>query len=269
MELSDKTKKILIYGGGAASIVALALYMRNRNAARAATGFTGGVSGGGTAARGGPSGGGDSATSAAQINAATQLALAGQAKELTLAQIQAQRDIASLQANAALGVAKTQASASTARAALGALGTPGGAAVAGQATKGVFDILKDLFARVFGPTIGGFTPETSAQAARGIELERGYMAPGSSFINPYVYSPTGNILDADNPAAQLDYYQGSIGSGSTEWFGIGANDYGVGGLGDYTYNPPSEGPLPGLGGEGYSQPYYGPTGLSDGEGTYE
>jgi len=238
MEMTDKTKKILIYGGGAASIVALYLYVRNRNAARSASGFAPGT---GTSAGGGASG---NPETAAQINAATQLAIAQGSQDIAKANIQASTTIAGLQSQTALGVAGIQASATRAAATTGALGQvlAGPASSAGgTAIKGLFDLLGNAVKGIFGPNAAeklGFPKGGIGEPGTTPILlsPEGYSSPGSSFISPYVYSPKGEAFGLSG--ANADYYMGNTGSGDSSWYGIGKNDPTYGDFNPYYFNEP-------------------------------
>jgi hypothetical protein len=236
MELSEKTKKILLYGGGAASILGVFLYLRNKSASeRAASGFapSGAASGGGAS--------GDAA-SAAQINAATQLAIAEGNRTAQAAQLDAAVRIAGIQSNAQIQAASIGASGARAAAMTGALGqvlSSPATSTGGKAVGGLFDFLGGLVSKIFGGKTAsdlGFVGEANPPIQIASE-NAGWIAPGSSFLTPAVYGIGGNFQSVGFSTATSDYYQGSIGSGGASWFGTSPGEEFQG----YNYTPGTSG----------------------------
>jgi hypothetical protein len=232
--MSPEQKKHLLYAGGAlASIAALVLFMKNKQAPGnmpiSSAGMGSGISGAGGVSSG------TSANNAAALNAAVGLAVAQsqQANALAVAQLQSQTalQIAGLQSQ----TLKDQANAKTAQAALG----PGGAvtAAAPAAAKGVFDLLGkgfDALQKAFSPTANppGQQPNFGNT---GVNDFTGYsLYPGSNTPGYYVLAPvpgeesTYNMPDFTQyvpPASYGDYYQGSIGGGDSGWSGSSPTDF--------------------------------------------
>lgn len=229
MEMSEESKKKLLYGAGAiASIIGLYWVLKKSSGSSVpSSGFS--------APSGTSSGGGsNSALSAAQIQAATQLTVAQTQKEIAIAQIEASKANNLANANAATSIQK---SASLGAAGVSAL-SAGGAGT--SAVKGLFDTLKSVFGKkqeldsqgnpmVLGASGLLPTGEFDSQGNPMILGASGLLGETQSFdpnsgefqdLNfgvgleqPYVY-----------PGSYGDFYQGSIGSGDSSWFGSSPND---------------------------------------------
>lgn len=215
--MEEHTKKLLLYGGGGASLLLLILYMKNKGNAQAAAGFAPGPTGTGSAAGGGTS---NDALAAAQINAATQLAIAQGNQANTAASIAAQTNISNAQIAGAIKVADIQASSARTNTIVSAAVSSGG--VGGL--KALFDFIAKLVnpTQTTGPgsaNLGNEDRGTNPFPPEDRYLGNSFSSLGSSYISPYVYSPQGYVeafgLQGQNP----DYYQGNSGSGDTSWFG--------------------------------------------------
>lgn len=246
------TKKKLLYGGGAlASIVALVLYMKNKQAsAQPMPALGSGVSGAGGVSSG------TGANNANALNAAVALAVeqSRQQNALQVAQLQSQTalQIAGLQTSSAQSIAQSQALKS-------AVG-PGGAATAAApiAAKGIFDAINNAIKGIFAPkdtgipstdiTSAGFgvgatpygffgdtalypessqqgyyvmSPNSSGSAGNfGLPDFTNYTSEPSNYVQPGVYDFFGGS------AGPADYYQGSIGGGDSSYFGDNSFNYG-------------------------------------------
>jgi hypothetical protein len=167
----DKKKALLYIGGAVASIVGLILIMRRAQSSQAQGAGSGGP----------PSGSGsnaDAQLAAAQLNAQTALQIEAGKEKVAEDQIAASRDIALGAQSTALGVANTQAGASTKNAAINQ---------AANFAKALGDALK-----------GGPSPTAKNSDSTGGAFPAGFY-PGnlSGFKNPQ----GGSVLDTDNPDA--------------------------------------------------------------------
>lgn len=251
------TKKKLLYGGGAlASIVALVLYMKNKQAsAQPMPALGSGVSGAGGVSSG------TGANNANALNAAVALAVeqSRQQNALQVAQLQSQTalQIAGLQTSSAQSIAQSQALKSAVGpggAATSALG-PGGAGT--DLIKGIVGGVNGLLAKWFGNPSGvpstditsagfgvgatpyGFfgdtalypessqqgyyvmSPNSSGNAGNfGLPDFTNYTSEPSNYVQPGVYDFFGGS------AGPADYYQGSIGGGDSSYFGDNSFNYG-------------------------------------------
>lgn len=235
MALTPETKKALLYGGGAlASIAALILFLRSKQSAQPSYAVASPQGSGGVGA-----GGAASPLSAAQINAATAMSIeeSRQQAALQAAALQSATaiQVANIQAGTARSVASSQAMGNVFRGAGAAASGPGG--VGSVATKGLFDLIKDLFSPSQSTTSGpSILPETVFPPTEGYfpgaNPNLNVIAPGeiygpmplSANESTVLYDAGGNMVTSPGPFA--DYYQGSSGGGDSSWFGDTTFNYG-------------------------------------------
>lgn len=229
--MDAETKKKLLYGAGAlASIGALVLYMKNKQAASANVGYSGGAAGAGGVSSG------TSANDAAAINATTAAAIE-QSREQSALQI------AQIQSTTALGVANIQANTVQSVNKSNLLGKIFGAGGAGTAAVApAFDTLKtliqDAFKAITPGNISGFTNpaggsvlDTDNPAVSG--GTGGFLTPegipyyleNPGYIAPETYDYSGNVIDlTTGPDSVPSFFQGTTGSGDSSWYGTSPSD---------------------------------------------
>jgi hypothetical protein len=227
--MDPEKKKTLLYVGGAfASIIALMLYMKNKQAqTMPVMGTTSGTSGGGSS---------NNPTLAAEIQAAT--ALQGQQiqAQIAAAQIAAAQGIAGLQSQTQLGVAGIQSSTAKTTAAVGAaggiitaIGTVlkavgiGAADVGGAGASGTFT----------APWGSGNTYDNGMTKTTSNFIGSGGEPYGPQYSPPITYDANGNAHSdpIDLSGSGGAYHQGTIGGGDSGWFGGGVGTPGDTGSG--------------------------------------
>lgn len=223
--MEPEQKKTMLYVAGAiASVMALVLYMKNKQAASMPSmGTTGGAQGGGSSSN---------PALAAEIQAQSQLAQAQLAAQIQAAQGTILTNIAGINANTQLGVANINASGAKSAAAIGVIG----GATGGAAVKGILDILKSLIGggttpttqpnpkssdSALWPTIGWDTGKKSGDFSTGIPA--GNVDVSSSYIKPATYDTNGGVIGAGTVLSP-DYFKGNIGGGASDWFGSSPSD---------------------------------------------
>jgi hypothetical protein len=220
--MEPEQKKTMLYIAGAiASVMALVLYMKNKQAASM-------PSMGATSGQGGST---SNPALAAEIQAQSALAQAQLAAQIQAAQGTVLTNIAGINANTQLGVANINASGAKSAAAIGVIG----GATGGAAVKGILDILKGIILP------GGSKPTDAAPTQRSTGdifpkigydygqkpndtgIPAGIVDVSSSYIKPSTYDINGGVIGAGTVLSP-DYYKGNIGGGANDWFGSSPTD---------------------------------------------
>jgi hypothetical protein len=240
MPISEETKKKLLYGAGALASIIGVVYIFKKSSGSSmpisSPQYPSGSSGGSAS---------NSALTAAQIQAATQLTVAQSQKEIALAQIAASKENLATQTQAQIALAKTQEQGKALTAAM----QPGGAIP--TATKSLFDTIKEALAKIGIGNPSGV--ELDSQGNPMVLGASGLLSNGQPTVSPGNFSPSGTCWDAlgfggasqhgetigwntlnqltggeqpyVTPMSLTDYYQGSIGSGGSDWFGSTPGDF--------------------------------------------
>jgi hypothetical protein len=226
----EKKKQMLYIGGAVASIAALFLYMKSRASAQAASANSGY---GGMPLSGAGGGSGSSSADQATIQAqiAATLAQSSQQTQVQVAEINSQTALGVVNIEAAAlasgNKAKLISSIATAPGAIGGATDLGKGLIGlvGGAIKGITSLFTPASDSVKSSTLP--TGAGTASAMEALSFAPGGSLTGSdwgfgdftSYVPPAAYNEVGNIVDLTTKSSNPTFFQGSIGSGDSGWFG--------------------------------------------------
>jgi hypothetical protein len=216
----EKKKTMLYVGGALASIVALILYMKNKQSAAMPT-MSPAVGGAGSSSN---------PALAAEIQAATALTQSQIAAQIAAGNNTTALGIAQIVGNTTINAANINASGAKTAAVIGAVG----GATGSVAVKGILDILKGLLGGGPGePTTAPTQNSPNSALWKSIGWDPNTTIPGipegtvttlSSYVPPGIYDTNGVIGAGTVLLPGSNYYQGNTGGGDSSWFGSAPGD---------------------------------------------